>query len=311
MIQVFRSMLFPKVYAMDGNASISPAEGLPSVTTMEFAVQMHCNNCAESVKSSLAGIKEISKVDVSLEKESVVVETTMKSGDILKLIEGTGKKVVLKGIGSNTNSAAVAVVGSVDPKNIGFGWSDSPVCGVVRFIQATEKECIIEGVLDGLSPGPHGLHVHECGDISQGCYSIGSHYNPFNTKHGGPNSEESCRHVGDLGNVIADENGRATFRLVDNLIKTWDLIGRSVAVTEGEDDLGLGDNKSSIIDGNSGRRLACGIIARSAGLFENPKRICACDGVTIWDEASGVSKDKKNDVVNNLEQASHYQKSKY
>lgn len=37
-------------------------------------------------------------------------------------------------------------------------------------------------------------------------------------------------------------------------------------------------------DGTQGNILACGIIARSAGLFENPKMICACDGVTIWDE---------------------------
>lgn len=31
-------------------------------------------------------------------------------------------------------------------------------------------------------------------------------------------------------------------------------------------------------------RIACGIIARSAGLFENDKKICACDGVTLWEE---------------------------
>ena len=31
-------------------------------------------------------------------------------------------------------------------------------------------------------------------------------------------------------------------------------------------------------------RIAWGIIARSSGLFENTKRICACDGVSIWDE---------------------------
>lgn len=31
-------------------------------------------------------------------------------------------------------------------------------------------------------------------------------------------------------------------------------------------------------------RLACGIIARSAGLFQNPKQICSCDGLTIWEE---------------------------
>lgn len=34
------------------------------------------------------------------------------------------------------------------------------------------------------------------------------------------------------------------------------------------------------------RRLACGIIARSAGLFQNPKQICSCDGLTIWEERS-------------------------
>ena len=38
------------------------------------------------------------------------------------------------------------------------------------------------------------------------------------------------------------------------------------------------------MDGNCGSGLACGIIARSAGLGENLKKICACDGVTIWDE---------------------------
>lgn len=31
-------------------------------------------------------------------------------------------------------------------------------------------------------------------------------------------------------------------------------------------------------------RIACGIIARSSGLFENNKKICACDGVTLWEE---------------------------
>ena len=39
------------------------------------------------------------------------------------------------------------------------------------------------------------------------------------------------------------------------------------------------------IDGNGGGLISCGIIARSAGLFENSaKKLCACDGVPIWDE---------------------------
>ena len=47
----------------------------------------------------------------------------------------------------------------------GFG----AVKGVIRFLQSDENTCLVEGTLDGLTPGLHGLHVHECGDISQGC----------------------------------------------------------------------------------------------------------------------------------------------
>lgn len=68
------------------------------------------------------------------------------------------------------------------------------------------------------------------------------------------------------------------------LLQVWDVIGRSLVVDSGEDDLGRGSHPLSKVTGNSGERLACGIIARSAGLFENTKRICACDGVTLWEE---------------------------
>ncbi|KAF6102564.1 copper chaperone for superoxide dismutase [Phyllostomus discolor] len=92
------------------------------------------------------------------------------------------------------------------------------------------------------------------------------------------------QHRGDLGNVHADADGRATFRIEDEQLKVWDVIGRSLVIDEGEDDLGRGGHPLSKITGNSGKRLACGIIARSAGLFQNPKQICSCDGLTIWEE---------------------------
>lgn len=40
-------------------------------------------------------------------------------------------------------------------------------------------------------------------------------------------------------------------------------------------------------------RLACGIIARSSSLFQNTKKICACDGLTIWDEREGIHSNQK------------------
>lgn len=65
--------------------------------------------------------------------------------------------------GGSSHSAAVAMLG--DASGCGFG----AVKGVVRFLQTDENTCIVDGTLDGLSPGLHGLHIHESGDISQGC----------------------------------------------------------------------------------------------------------------------------------------------
>lgn len=90
--------------------------------------------------------------------------------------------------------------------------SDS-IKGVVRFSAVTEDKhsngCVVDGVIDGLSPGFHGVHIHECGDISNGCESLGPHYNPRRTRHGSPENDIDERHAGDLGNIEADSNGRA------------------------------------------------------------------------------------------------------
>lgn len=43
------------------------------------------------------------------------------------------------------------------------------VQGVVRFLQLSQERCLIDGTIDGLTPGAHGLHVHELGDLTQDC----------------------------------------------------------------------------------------------------------------------------------------------
>lgn len=114
--------------------------------------------------------------------------------------------------------------------------------------------CIVDGVVDGLSPGQHGMHVHECGDVSRGCESLGDHYNPRQTQHGAPDAEADKRHAGDLGNIEADPNGRAKFRFIDPILTVPEIIGRSVVITEKPDDFGKGGNDQSLINGNSGDR---------------------------------------------------------
>lgn len=59
--------------------------------------------------------------------------------------------------------SAVSMLGG----NSGYSVSNN-IKGVIRFVQTIEG-CIIDGTVDGLEPGQHGIHVHECGDISKGC----------------------------------------------------------------------------------------------------------------------------------------------
>jgi len=134
--------------------------------------------------------------------------------------------------------------------------------GTVSLIQdKPDSEVVVCGKISGLAPGQHGFHIHEFGDNTNGCTSAGSHFNPFGKTHGGPCDEE--RHVGDLGNVLAGEDGVAEFQMQDRLITLTgpnSVIGRSLVIHEQIDDLGRGGHETSKTTGNAGSRLACGVI---------------------------------------------------
>ena len=135
--------------------------------------------------------------------------------------------------------------------------------GKVLFTEDVTKNTVqIDIQLTGLKPGLHGFHVHETGDLSQGCDSLCAHFNPTNKQHGGLYSKE--RHVGDLGNIIADKNGICEMQLIDSQIKLkgnkYNILGRGLIIHEDPDDLGQGTNEASKINGNAGKRIACAII---------------------------------------------------
>ena len=138
---------------------------------------------------------------------------------------------------------------------------DTGVKGNITFTQESADTCMVEYNIAGLTPGNHGFHIHELADFTNGCKSAGGHYNPHGKNHGAPVDDE--RHVGDLGNILADANGVAKGSLFDRLIKLsgdTSIIGRSVMVHAGEDDCGKGGNDESLKTGNAGGRVACGEI---------------------------------------------------
>ena len=95
--------------------------------------------------------------------------------------------------------------------------------------------------------------------------TAGEHFNPQGKTHGGP--KDSNRHVGDLGNIMAENSGTATLKWEDHLMMLYggvnNIVGRAMVVHEREDDLGCGGNEESLKTGNAGRRLACGVIGLS------------------------------------------------
>ena len=117
----------------------------------------------------------------------------------------------------------------------------------------------------------HAIHIHEFGDTSDGCKSLGLHYNPKNNTHGSFSLPEHPRHAGDLiNNFKSDKNGSFHFQYEDETITLFGedtILGRSVVVHEGRDDLGLGvgdKRKESLISGNAGKRIVCGVIGLKA-----------------------------------------------
>ncbi|XP_065651571.1 copper chaperone for superoxide dismutase isoform X2 [Hydra vulgaris] len=229
---------------------------------MEFSVNMKDSSCVDKISSSLDQLQGIKSFEVDLDKQSVIVTTNLPSSIVQESLESTGMLAVYRGQGENSVNlgAAVAILKS-----------GHQTYGLVRFVQKDLNSCIIDGSISKLSPFcKHAVHIHELGDLSNGCESTGDVYNPM------PSTNEKI--VGDLGNISADSKGNSIFKFIDHYIKVWDVIGRSVCLHE--KDVDLKTSKHS----DAGESIACGIIARSAGMLENLKKVCTCSGKTLWEE---------------------------
>ncbi|KAK0138872.1 Extracellular superoxide dismutase [Cu-Zn] [Merluccius polli] len=102
------------------------------------------------------------------------------------------------------------------------------------------------------------IHIHQFGDIGEGCGATGGHYNPYGAPH--------PAHPGDFGNfavrdgkIVAEkESANAT------LSGPLSVIGRAVVLHQEADDLGQGSDAASTLHGNAGTRLACCVIGLSS-----------------------------------------------
>ena len=129
--------------------------------------------------------------------------------------------------------------------------------GKVSFTASGDRVRVVAKVT-GLSQGMHGFHIHEKGDCSAAdAMSAGGHFNPTNKPHGNPAAGD--HHGGDMPMLEADAAGNASLDVTLDTVtldrSTDSIVGRAVVVHKDPDDY------KTQPTGNSGARVACGVIA--------------------------------------------------
>jgi len=168
----------------------------------------------------------------------------------LKLASAVGMLAVCSALHAQAQSAVARLQAT----------KGSATAGTVTFAQKGDK-VTVEAKVSGLTPGGHGFHIHEKGDCSSGDgMSAGGHFNPTGKSHGNPTTGGD-HHAGDVPMLVADAAGNASLSMdLDGLTVgggAADIVGRAVIVHKDPDDY------TTQPTGNSGARLACGVIAKS------------------------------------------------
>ena len=267
----------------DASSSTSVARSL------EFMVEMSCGKCVAAVESAVAAVPGVEAVTGALETNTVrVVARLQHADDVIDAITGAGYKARLIGsgdieafgedlarrLGTDLRTLRQSLAAVAEFKGKAYGHGD--VTGVVRFVAVNEDTCVVEGALEGLVPGAaYAVTVRQFGDTTHGVATTGGVYTAVDASADVDAAADAdidvARAAGDLGEVTADADGRATVpsRVVDSRVKVWDVIGRSLAVVRA--------NGPCEEDG------AAAVLARSAGVGENLKRVCHCDGTVIFE----------------------------
>jgi copper chaperone for superoxide dismutase len=135
-------------------------------------------------------------------------------------------------------------------------------------VQVAPHVTLVDLSIRGLTPGVYHATVRERGDISEGPASTGAVWEAINAK-----GESVAAARGVFGTVTVGKGGIGSIFL-DKPIQIWEMIGRSIVVAKQQD---------GPFDKNDPDTLV-GVIARSAGLWDNDKTVCSCTGKTVWEE---------------------------
>lgn len=137
------------------------------------------------------------------------------------------------------------------------------VRGLARMVQVSPDRTLIDLTIRGVAPGTYRATIREFGDLKDGAESTGPIWS-------GSEKEEP---KGSLGIIEVSKDGRGS-AFVDHAFQIWEVIGHAMVLTRQDETQPLKNDDNTVV----------GVIARSAGMWDNDKTVCSCTGKTLWEE---------------------------
>ncbi len=232
-----------------------------------FAVPLSCEDCIKDVSSSLYQLDGIHNVSANLADQLISITGTTAPSKIVSAIEATGRDAILRGSGK-ANSAAVCIL------ETHASTVRDHVKGLIRMVQVAPDMTIVDMTLKGVSPGTYDVTVRERGDISSGAASTGGVWDAVQAAQ-----EKQPRIAKGVWGTIEVNNSGLGSVFLDRPVQIWEMIGRAIVVSRRSD-----QGKPREVLEKEDVDTFVGVIARSAGVWDNDKTVCSCSGKTVWEE---------------------------
>ncbi|KAL1301791.1 hypothetical protein AAFC00_005986 [Neodothiora populina] len=234
-----------------------------------FAVPLSCETCIKDVSDSLYKLDGIKNVTADLQSQLISVEGIAAPSSIVAAIQDTGRDAILRGSGKS-DSAAVCIL-ETHSKAVA-----DPVRGLVRMVQVSKDMTIVDLSVKGLGQGTYNVTVREAGNIERGAETTGGIWDLLRAR----SEQKPATAKGVWGTVEVSKAGIGSVFL-DKPIHIWEVIGRSLVVSKKKSD---DDNGENLLATRDDPDTLVGVIARSAGVWDNDKTVCSCSGKTVWEE---------------------------
>lgn len=151
----------------------------------------------------------------------------------------------------------------VDKRRTENEGTDREVRGLARMVEVGSGHTLVDLTVRGVAPGTYRATIREYGNLSDGAESTGPVWS------GGGDEPR-----GALGVVVVGKDGRGA-AFVDHPFHIWETIGHAMVLTrQDEGKNALSNDENTVV----------GVIARSAGVWDNDKTVCSCTGKTLWEE---------------------------